>query len=81
MEKHPRGAGDRADLGERLEDTDLVVGGHDRNEHGRSVTAARFVETDKPSRSTPSQVTRQPSRSSLLNESSTELCSVATVMT
>ena len=72
---------DRADRGERLQHADLVVRGHDRDEdRAIGVIAARSSSRSmKPSESTPSTRDVEPSRSSRGQESSTDLCSVATV--
>ena len=73
---------DRRDLGHRLHNADFVVGGHHRHEDGPAVNrGAERVEIDDAVGWTPTPVTRQPSRSSRAQESSTDLCSVATVMT
>ena len=78
----PRCLRDGADLAERLQHADLVVGRHDRDEdRAFGDRRAQLVEIDEAlARRPPSLVTRQPSRSSRLHESSTDLCSVATVM-
>ena len=51
VEERPGGADDGADLGERLQDADLVVGGHHRHEHGLvGDRCAQLVELDEPVR-------------------------------